>query len=166
MVAVALYGYPRLGNAVGGAVLGAFAGLGFATVENFLYLSGVLPFSYTELTSTAMARAGVSVGHVLWSATAGYYLGLAKAVPEHHGALILKGFLVAVLLHATYNSITVAFFGVGTGAVTSNTWISAVELGESAHVVFILIFYAGIGYYVLKKIERHRSAVRSLPGFG
>ncbi len=166
MVAVTLHGYPRLGNAVGGAVLGAFAGLGFATVENFLYLSGALPFSYTELTGTAMARAGVSVGHVLWSAVAGYYIGLAKVVPEHRGALVLKGFVVAVVLHATYNSVTVAFFGVGTGAVAPTTWIPAVELGESAQVVFILVFYIGIGYYVLMKIERHRNAVSEIPGFG
>ncbi len=110
-----LYAYrtPYLGAAIDGAVFGAFAGLGFATIENFTYITnalftaGRLPMSRLAsiAINTAAQRSFVGPGHVIYASFAGYYLGLAKGNPENRGPIVVKGLLIAVLIHATYDAL-------------------------------------------------------------
>ncbi|WP_231187178.1 PrsW family glutamic-type intramembrane protease [Haladaptatus sp. DYF46] len=110
-----LYAYrtPYLGAAIDGAVFGAFAGLGFATIENFTYITnalfaaGRLPMSRLASIAigTAAQRSFVGPGHVIYASFAGYYLGLAKGNPENRGPIVVKGLLIAVLIHATYDTL-------------------------------------------------------------
>jgi RsiW-degrading membrane proteinase PrsW (M82 family) len=81
-----------------GIVYGAVASLGFATLENILYVGG-------GGLSTAVLRALTAVpGHAFWGAILGYYVGQAKFFPAHRGRLILSGFLLAALLHGIYDA--------------------------------------------------------------
>ena len=128
-LAVRLYGYrdDSFDSAADGAVLGAVAGLAFATAENALYILGgssvglsamsvetwietgveagtMWGDSFPEMT---LVRAGIAPLHVIWSSIAGYYLALAKLNRKHAAPIILKGLLVAVVLHASYNTAVV-----------------------------------------------------------
>ncbi len=116
-IRVHAYNDPRFDAVINGAIYGAIAGLGFATVENFVYIantyvatSGASQAAQLEgATLTAAGRAFVGPGHVIFSAFAGYYLGLAKFNPENRGPIVVKGLLIAAFIHATYNSlVTVA----------------------------------------------------------
>jgi RsiW-degrading membrane proteinase PrsW (M82 family) len=77
---------------IDGAVYGAVAGLGFATIENALYIAqGYLQAaSLGEMAQlqraigTSLSRALVGPGHVLYSAFAGYYL-IQRESPAVHG---------------------------------------------------------------------------------
>lgn len=98
---------------VDGAVYGAVAGVGFAAIENLAYILQV--FVLTEEAGTivqqqyAVAVAGVRAlvgpGHVIFSAWAGFYLGLAKFNPENRGPIVVKGLLIAACIHALYNTL-------------------------------------------------------------
>lgn len=106
-----------LDTALDGAVFGAFVGLGFATAENALYIltDGLLGGGGFQ---TVVGRAGVAPAHVMWTAIAGYYLGLARQNPSHRGALLLKGLLTVALLHGGYNTV-VSYMPAAAAAFTS-----------------------------------------------
>ena len=82
-----------------GIVYGATASLGFATLENVLYVSG-------EGGSVAFMRAFTAVpGHAFLGAIMGYYVGRARfaAEPGERRALLCKAFVVPTLLHGAYD---------------------------------------------------------------
>ncbi|MFW6448657.1 MAG: PrsW family intramembrane metalloprotease [Halobacteriota archaeon] len=146
---------------IDGAVYGAVAGLGFATIENALYITDTLeglsqPIVVDTLGETAAVRALVGPGHVIYSGIAGYYLGLAKFNPRHAGPLVVKGLLVAAVLHATYN-LTV---GIAPGIVMALVGLSLIE----ALLVFILVYDGLAGYYLYRKLSRYRRAFRTSRG--
>jgi RsiW-degrading membrane proteinase PrsW (M82 family) len=150
----AVYVYPfgteGFVTALDGAVFGAFAGLGFATAENALYIAteGLIGGGGLE---TVIGRAGVAPAHVMWSAIAGYYLGLAYVTKEYAGVLVFKGLVTVALLHATYNTF-----------MTYAPLAAGIEAGEVAvqvgNFVFLVGFYAGVGWLLYSLIERYRRA--------
>jgi RsiW-degrading membrane proteinase PrsW (M82 family) len=108
LLAVRLYAYrqPQFDAVVVGAVYGGVAGLGFATIENAVYITGVVDGVGTTVldgSSIATLRALAGPGHVIYSAFAGYYLGLARFNRRYAGPIVLKGLLVASLIHGVYN---------------------------------------------------------------
>jgi RsiW-degrading membrane proteinase PrsW (M82 family) len=137
---------------VDGAVYGAVAGLGFATIENLLYITqevfravstaGTEPFR--AALGTATSRAFVGPGHVIYSAWAGYYLGLAKFNPDDAGPIVVKGLLVAVVIHATYNTI-----------------VTFVSLSGAAFFGFILVYDGTFIYLLYRKLSAYRKRYRS-----
>jgi RsiW-degrading membrane proteinase PrsW (M82 family) len=89
-----------------GIVYGVVASLGFATLENVIYVS--------QDSSLALLRALTAVpGHAFTGAIMGFYLGQAYFPPGGSAALvdpaawrrrlIVRGYLVAVLLHGLYD---------------------------------------------------------------
>lgn len=161
LLAVRLYAYnhERFNAVIDGAVYGAMAGLGFATIENALYISravgevGGVPLGLDLIgiggdITTIRALAGP--GHVIYSAFAGYYLGLAKYNPENRGPIIVKGLIIASVIHATYN----ATVGIGSGLIQSVT-----GLADITSFFAYILFYLGIfGYVLFRKIKRYRDA--------
>jgi RsiW-degrading membrane proteinase PrsW (M82 family) len=159
-LAVRLYAYrsTEFSAVVDGAVYGAMAGLGFATIENTLYISreilaigsaepGVAALSITAVRSLA------GPGHIIYSAFAGYYLGLAKFNYGNRGPIVVKGLLIATLLHATYNAL----------ATVLPTIVSVTDLGVSTGVAFVgLVFlYDGVALLVLlRKFRRYQKAFK------
>ncbi len=80
-----------------GIVYGATVSLGFAALENVLYvMNGGL--------AIAVLRGLLSVpGHATYGAVMGYYVGRARFDREHRVRLIGRGLLAAVMLHGFYN---------------------------------------------------------------
>jgi RsiW-degrading membrane proteinase PrsW (M82 family) len=165
LLAVRLYAYekPSFDCVVDGAVYGAMAGLGFATVENSLFIArqvgelgmGVGPIELIGVGGSITAvRALAGPGHVIYSAIAGYYLGLAKFNPDNRGPILVKGLLIAAFVHATYNSTV----GLGSSLIAS-------VLGVPPLVGFLgyVVLYDSIwGLYLLRKLRRYSDTFHQL----
>jgi RsiW-degrading membrane proteinase PrsW (M82 family) len=163
LLAVRLYAYTdaRFAAVIDGAVYGAVAGLGFATIENAIYISqavgevGGLSLGLDligvggDITAT---RALAGPGHVIYSSFAGYYLGLAKFNPGDRGPIIIKGLLIAAVIHATYNTTV----GIGSGLIQSVSGLP----GLAAFFVYVVLYVGGFGYLLYRKINRYRNAYR------
>ncbi len=83
-----------------GIVYGAAASLGFAALENILYVSG-----NGGGFSTALLRALTAVpSHALTGVVMGYFVGRARFAPEgERGDLLGTGLLAAIALHGAYD---------------------------------------------------------------
>ncbi|MES3516593.1 MAG: PrsW family intramembrane metalloprotease [Natronomonas sp.] len=174
LLAVWLYPYrsPRFDSVVDGAVYGAVAGLGFATIENAVYISGNLvtpaetaAVTITEQISTAISAGGeitairglAGPGHVIYSAFAGYYLGLAKFNPDDAGPIVVKGLLIAAFIHATYNTLV--------GIVPA--LVSLAFPGIPILVLFfgfVVVYQGFFGYILYRKLKRYTVAYRQVHG--
>jgi len=90
---------------VDGIVYAAAAGLGFATLENVVYVFSALETSMVLALGTGLVRAVLSVpGHVLFSAMWGYSIGKARFIPkEKRPAVIAAGLILAMASHALFN---------------------------------------------------------------
>ena len=85
-----------------GIVYSVFVSLGFAGVENILYITsphlGGMP--------TALARAVFSVpGHMWFGVAMGYYFAMSKFMSEKRLKNIFLAFFIPFLLHGAYNFI-------------------------------------------------------------
>ena len=145
-----------------GAVYGAIAGLGFAAIENAIYIANVLAEADEGLFAAAAeistVRGLVGPGHVLYSAIAGYYLGLAKFNPDRSGPLVVKGLLIAAVLHATYNSTVTVVPALSVLVVALTIGIEIpVSLAAGPYIV---LFNLAVGTYLYLKIGRYRRAYR------
>jgi RsiW-degrading membrane proteinase PrsW (M82 family) len=143
--------FGSINSVVDGVVYGAVAGLGFATIENALYItqgySQAMSLDDAEpllaAVQTATSRAFVGPGHVLYSSIAGYYLGLAKFNPEHKGPIVVKGILIAAVVHAIYN--------------TSVTYLPRlVPWNVLTFVGFVVLFDGVVGYFIYRKLSRYK----------
>jgi len=118
------YHSPSFSEVMDGIVYGVAAGLGFATVENILYVLGF------GTISTALIRAFMSVpSHAAYGGIMGFYLGLAKPFSStskrHERRLILTGLAFAIFLHAIYDTIAFTLQGlVGLAGLLLMTAIS------------------------------------------
>ncbi|SDG04283.1 Membrane proteinase PrsW, cleaves anti-sigma factor RsiW, M82 family [Halorubrum xinjiangense] len=158
LLAVRLYAYTddRFDAVIDGAVYGAIAGLGFVVIENFVYIAQNVDMS--ELTvgvaalgagdGIAALRALAGPGHVVYSAFAGYYLGLAKFNPENRGPIIVKGLVLAAAIHALYNTLVGPVTGVASGIFGLPRLIALFG--------FVVVFQGAFGYVLLRKIRRYR----------
>ncbi|ERG96250.1 PrsW family intramembrane metalloprotease [Haloquadratum walsbyi] len=157
LLAVRLYAYSddRFDSVLDGAVYGAMAGLGFAVIENALYIARQLPNSGLDIGlgligaggGITAVRALAGPGHVIYSAIAGYYLGLAKFNPGQRGPIIMKGILLAAVIHAMYN----ATVGVGSGLIASVTGFS----GIIPYLIYVISYDSVFGLMLFIKIRRY-----------
>ncbi len=98
VVFLAVYRHPEFDEPKDGIVYAAAAGLGFAMIENILYvLEGGI--------AVGIIRAIASVpGHVVFSCIWGFALGTAKFRPgSERTGIILSGLFGAMLLHGIFN---------------------------------------------------------------
>ncbi|WP_224270226.1 PrsW family intramembrane metalloprotease [Haloprofundus salinisoli] len=165
LLAVRLYAYrsERFDAVIDGAVYGAMAGLGFATIENALYITqGVEPTQLEfgleligvggEITAV---RALAGPGHVIYSAFAGYYLGLAKFNRENSGPIVVKGLLIAAFIHGTYNTTV----GLGSGLIwlLMQTVVPFSVPQLAAYLCYVILYDGFFGYLLYRKIKRYRN---------
>lgn len=81
-----------------GIVHGVMVGMGFATVENVLYV-------FQHGADTGWLRMFTAVpGHASWGAIMGYYVGKAKFNYSKRIPLLLLGFVLAVFFHGLYDA--------------------------------------------------------------
>lgn len=98
---------PEFDERMDGIVYAARAGLGFALVENVLYLLGSVDIA--SLVVTWVLRALLAVpGHALWTGMMGYMA--ARRRFDGVGPGIIGGYVLAVFLHGIYD---VALFATG-----------------------------------------------------
>jgi RsiW-degrading membrane proteinase PrsW (M82 family) len=85
-----------------GIVYGVTASLGFATLENVLYvLDGGI--------AVAIVRALTAVpGHAMLGVVMGFYFGLAHFEPERRTLLLSAAYLAPVVLHGLYDTVLLA----------------------------------------------------------
>lgn len=98
-----------------GIVYATFVSLGFAGLENIMYIFGQEDFGSSIATGTMRALLAVPA-HFLFGVVMGYYFALAKFQPEGRSGYIVKAFLFPMLLHGTYDSLLMipeAMGGVG-----------------------------------------------------
>ena len=158
-LAVRLYAFrsSRFDAVIDGAVYGAVAGLGFATIENALYITNAvgMPIANNLLGAgggITPVRAIAGPGHVIYAAFSGYYLGLAKFNPDRAGPIVVKGLLIAAFIHATYN--TLSFIpGVVAGVLDVPYFLAL--LG------FVVVYDGFFGYFLYRKLARYRRAYRA-----
>lgn len=161
LLAVRLHAFRhhRFDAVIDGAIYGAAAGLGFATIENALYITDALdaigsPMAVVDAVGeTTAVRALAGPGHVIYSAIAGYYLGLAKFNPRHAGPLVIKGLTIAATIHATYNVLV----QIVPGVVMALTGIGLL----SSLLAFIVVYDGLAAYYLYRKLSSYRRAYRS-----
>jgi RsiW-degrading membrane proteinase PrsW (M82 family) len=168
LLAVRLHAYrdDRFDSVIDGAVYGAVAGLGFASIENVLYITQNLTAPSALMTQAAAnyttaflqtldaggeiaaVRGLAGPGHVIYSAFAGYYLGLAKFNRQNAGPIVAKGLLIAAFIHGTYNILV--------GIVPA---VVSLLLPIPVFIVFVafVVVYDGVFFYILyRKIARYR----------
>ena len=126
-----------------GMVYGAAAALGFATVENILYvIQGGL--------GTAIIRAILSVpSHAFWGAILGYTVGQVRFNGKKK-SFILSGLLIAIFLHGLFNFLLVSIEGTAdfTGAIAG--FLILIMLG------LLLVIFALEIVWVLRTTRRLR----------
>ena len=107
-----------------GIVYGVFVAIGFATVENFLYV-----FSNDGGFVTALLRAVLSVpAHAFFGVFMGYYYGLSKMDHNRKRGFLLfliLSLLIPILLHGTFDF-----------CLSINSWMFM-----AAYALFVIILY-------------------------
>jgi len=94
---VAVYRTSDFREPIDGIVYSASAALGFASVENIVYLAWMGP-------EVVVSRAVFATpAHVMFSAMWGYSMGLARFDRDGELLIVVKGFLLAAGFHGTYN---------------------------------------------------------------
>jgi RsiW-degrading membrane proteinase PrsW (M82 family) len=105
-----------------GIVYAVFISLGFAGVENVMYVMG-------NGYGTGLMRAVTAVpAHAVFGITMGFYFGLAKFYVKQQHRLKLKALLYPIILHGIYDFIL--FTGIG--------WLAILFLG-----FLIFLYYSG-----------------------
>lgn len=113
-----------------GIVYAVYVSMGFACVENILYVFS--SDDYGSSLATAAMRAILSVpGHFLFAVMMGYYLGLAKFSTNRRGRYLLYAFLVPVFFHGTFDALLMIPEGMDEGGLK---WLVTLAL----FIVFIL----------------------------
>lgn len=99
-----------------GIVYGVIASMGFAFVENIIYV-----YVYTDQSySVAILRMFSAIpAHALMGVIMGYYVGKAKFDIQNRKILMLKGLLGAILLHGAYDYFLFSELGIGIFALVS-----------------------------------------------
>ena len=108
--AVVLYGAYHskyFNEKLDGIIYCAFSALGFATVENIMYIG----FQFTGNYYVGILRGVLSVpAHVLFAITMGYYLSLSRFAtdPTEKKQYFMRSLLVPIVLHGLFNFILMA----------------------------------------------------------
>lgn len=166
LLAVRLFAYQhrRFDAVIDGAIYGAAAGLGFATIENALYITDSLAVLGASepvidaIAETTAVRALVGPGHVIYAAIAGFYLGLAKFNRNYAGPLIIKGLGIAAIIHSTYNAMV---------QVVPDLLAELFGVSIIGGLLFFIVIYDGLAaYYLYRLLAGYRRAYRDARGRG
>lgn len=93
------YAYPKaaFNEPFDGIVYSVMIGMGFATAENIAY---VMQYGM----GTGLVRMFISVpAHATFAVLMGYYVGLAKFIPQHRRTLQFTGLFWAIVFHGAFD---------------------------------------------------------------
>jgi len=108
-----VYHHAEFSEPMDGIIYAVTAALGFASLENLLYITQYARISLFMGITVGVLRAILSVpGHALYSSIWGYAMGVAKFRQGiRRGEIILAGLALAILLHALFNFLILDVFG-------------------------------------------------------
>jgi protease PrsW len=131
----AVYRRPEFREPFDGIVYSSTAALGFASIENIIYIMefGCEPGS---LLSRALFA---TPAHILFSAMWGYSMGIARFRRDGELSVMLKGFAAAAGLHGVYNF-----------AVAANPKYAMISL------IPLIVFMSWLYWTYLQKSKKHR----------
>ncbi len=96
------YRKPSFNEPYDGIIYAIMVGMGFATIENLMYIFGA--DNLGSAWQTAGLRAVTAVpAHATFAAVMGYFVGLAKFNHKNERSLMFRGFLLATILHGFYD---------------------------------------------------------------
>ena len=99
----ALYPRKAFNEPMDGIVYSVMISMGFATMENVLYVV-VNPTDSSHAMQVGLMRMFTAVpAHAAFAITMGYFVGLAKLHPERENLYLICGILGAILLHGLYD---------------------------------------------------------------
>ena len=94
-----LFVRPEFDEPYDGITYAVMIGMGFATLENILYV-----YQSSNAYGVAWMRAFTAVpAHATFAIAMGYYTGLAKFNPSKKIVYLIKGFVLAVVMHGFYD---------------------------------------------------------------
>jgi RsiW-degrading membrane proteinase PrsW (M82 family) len=136
---------PEFDEPMDGIVYGAVASLGFATMENVLYVG-------TGGAELALSRAFTAVPcHAFLGAIMGYFVGQAKFHPERRGFFLTVGLLLPMLLHSLYDAPLMILQHVGEDLASTHVLVAFVLVA----LPFGLLAGMGVTTVVLVQRLRH-----------
>jgi protease PrsW len=101
-VLIAVWNNKEFNEKFDGIVYAVFVSLGFAAVENIMYVAG-----YGIQTGILRALTAVPA-HAIFGIMMGYYLGLAKFIPEKRAIYMILALVVPIFFHGFYDFILMA----------------------------------------------------------
>jgi RsiW-degrading membrane proteinase PrsW (M82 family) len=121
------YNRPEFDEIMDGIVYAVSASLGFATLENIMYvLSNGL--------GVGVIRAFLAVpGHAMYGAIMGFFIGRAKFNAPHASRLMTTGVLLAILFHGIYDFLL---------------------LTKTAFAVLVIVLLVVLGILIRKQLKR------------
>jgi RsiW-degrading membrane proteinase PrsW (M82 family) len=98
---------------IDGIVYGTAAALGFATLENIIYVFSAYSMSLSLALGTGIIRGVISVpAHALFAVMWGFALGHAKFLPaRRRTGVIFGGLFLAMLFHGIFNFLVITNIG-------------------------------------------------------
>jgi protease PrsW len=117
-----IYPNDEFNEPMDGIVYAVVVSMGFATVENLIYVLGE---DGGATIGTAIGRAFTAVpAHAAFAVLMGSYIGLAKFVPEKRNAYMLTGLLLAIFFHGLYDFFLLqqVYQGLGALAIGALVW--------------------------------------------
>ncbi len=140
--------HPSFNEVYDGILYAVAASLGFATIENLVYVFAAAAEGGGAGMWVAVLRALFSVpAHALWGVMMGYYIGLARFAddPAQKRPLVIKGVAIAVFWHGLYDFFAfgiesvdggvAVLFAVGVLAVVIVNWIIGIRLIRKAQAL-------------------------------
>lgn len=126
--------------------------LGFAALENFLYLSPLL-FGNTTIEGAATIAGfrfiGATFLHALASGTIGFFLALSLFEPKNKKLLLALGIFIATILHGLFN---LSIMGIGEGIETKSSLLTTASIVFLVIILGSLATFVGFGFKKLKRI--------------
>lgn len=143
---IAVWGSKHFTEYFDGVVYAVFVSLGFAAVENVMYVFSESGFLSSIMTGSMRAVLSVPA-HFLFGVAMGYWFALAKFTPSKRAEYLGLAFIIPILLHGTFDSLLMVPGALGDGS----TWLSLLLL--PAFIFFdIKLWKSGIRR--LKEMQR------------
>ncbi len=149
LLALAVWKAPDFNEYFDGIVYATFVALGFAGVENIMYVLNQSTFESAIMTGGVRAILSVPA-HFLFGVGMGYYFALAKFNPGKRRQNLWKAFVYPMLLHGTFDALLMIPEAMG----ESGAWMSA--------VLFPVFIYFDVKLW--KVAMRHLKGLQEMSG--
>jgi len=133
--------------------------LGFAALENLLYLSPLLlPSWFPETARLSLVQAALVTGfrfigatflHALASGLIGYFLAYSIFFPKRKYLLITTGIIIASILHGLFN---ISIIGLGIGVENESPILIIISIAFLIIILSSLAIFVSVGFKKLKRI--------------